>query len=114
MPLPLTALALAAQLVVAVADKVPEFDIHPTCRVGAGSAVVVRPNVDACLGTEAKARDQLLQEWDTFAAADKTRCSRMIDAGGPPSYVELLTCMEMARDARKIPAENTGIAPRSR
>jgi hypothetical protein len=114
MPLPLTALALATQLIVATADKVPDLDMGPTCRAGANSGIVVRPNIDGCLGSEAKARDQLVRDWATFAAADKTRCVEMTKMGGPPSYVELLTCMEMAAGARKIPDENTGIAPRRR
>jgi hypothetical protein len=39
----------------------------------------------------------------------------MVHMGGPPTYVELLTCLEMAEQTRKLPAEeNLGIAPISR
>jgi hypothetical protein len=32
--------------------------------------------------------------------------------GGPPSYIEVLTCFELARDARKLPKDdNTGLSP---
>ena len=31
--------------------------------------------------------------------------------GGPPSYIEVLTCLELARDARKLPKDdNTGLS----
>lgn len=114
MLVPLTTLAVAGQLVVAAADKIPDVDMRRTCRVGGKSDIGARPNREACLDTEAKARRQLAADWDKFAAADRRRCIETTRAGGPPSYVEMLTCMEMARDARDLPGGNTGIAPASR
>ena len=37
--------------------------------------------------------------------ADQQRCVRLTTLGGSPSYVEVLTCLEMARDSSTIPNE---------
>jgi hypothetical protein len=34
--------------------------------------------------------------------ADKTDCVTLENSGGPASYVELLSCLEIMRDARSI------------
>ena len=64
-----------------------------------------------CLRSEHEARDQLARQWGEFAPADKTRCVGKTHMGGPPSYIEVLTCLELARDARKLPKDdNTGLS----
>ena len=45
---------------------------------------------------------QLEKEWSTFTTADKTDCVSLANTGGESSYTELITCMEMARDVRKL------------
>lgn len=59
-----------------------------------------RQATESCLRSEEQARDLLVKSWDEIAAGDKTGCSRLVRTGGQPSYVELLSCVEMARDAR--------------
>ena len=106
-----TTFALAVSLVAAAAQEAPRFDAAPGCRAGANSGVKTRPDIDACLRSEHEARDQLTRQWGEFAAADKTRCVGKTHMGGPPSYIEVLTCLELARDARKLPKDdNTGLA----
>jgi hypothetical protein len=56
----------------------------------------------ACLGDETTAQDTLKQNWPKYAASDKNDCVGMVTTGGPPSYVELLSCVEILRDARNI------------
>jgi hypothetical protein len=114
MLLPFAALSLGVQLFVAAADRVPDFDVRPSCRGGALSGASLRQDIDACVSGEHAARDQVANEWAQFAPVDKVRCVEMTNTGGPPSYVELLTCLEMARDAKKIQQENTGSAPKRR
>jgi hypothetical protein len=41
-------------------------------------------------------------DWSKYAANDKTRCVGMTRTGAPASYVELLACLEIMRDARQI------------
>ena len=111
MRLVLAALSLTASLVVAMAQEVPRFDAAPGCRAGANTGVKAGPDIDGCVRSEHQARDQLARQWGEFAAPDKTRCVEKTHMGGPPSYIEVLTCLELARDARKLPKDdNTGLA----
>jgi hypothetical protein len=56
----------------------------------------------ACLADETTAQDTLKQNWSKYAASDKSDCVGMVKTGGPASYVELLSCVEILRDARNI------------
>jgi len=96
----LTALFLGTQMIVAVADEVPKLDITATCRAESTQAPA---STQACMKDEQSAHDQLLQEWANFASSDRVDCSQTTEAGGSSSYVELLTCLQLARDARKLP-----------
>ena len=61
---------------------------------------------EKCQEGERKAREQLVEDWEEFAGADRTRCSEMVSSiPGSGSYVELLSCLETAREARKLRRE---------
>jgi len=70
-----------------------------------------------CVQSEQATRDQLKKEWSTFTASDKNHCVALAKTGGEASYTELITCMEMARDVRKLHEDqqkkgsNTSSAP---
>jgi hypothetical protein len=100
--LPLSLLLVAIPLASAVADPVPAFDLHPTCRGSAATAGGGGSGLDVCLHSERSARDKLAQEWSEFSAADRSRCIQLTHMTRMPSYVQVLTCLEMARDARAI------------
>ncbi len=70
-------------------------------RLGAGLSIP-RRDKKACLGDETTAQDTLRQNWPKYAAGDKSDCIGMVTTGGPASYVELLSCVEILRDARNI------------
>ncbi len=80
-----------------VADTVPNFDIVRECRSEGGSTATL----ERCAADEAAARDQLQPQWTQFSPRDKTVCLRETSMDSTPSYVELLTCLEMARDVKK-------------
>ena len=65
-------------------------------------SVVLGRDKKACLGDETTAQDTLRQNWSKYAAADKSECIGIVTTGGPASYVELLSCVEILRDARNI------------
>ena len=88
---------LASLPLTPVADTVPKFDIVKECQSEGGS----RAMLDHCASDEAEARDQLKSLWNQSSAADKTTCLRETSMDGTRSYVELLTCLEMARDVKK-------------
>jgi len=100
--LPLPAAIVAAPLIIGVADGVPSFDVKPTCS-GATAGDGGR-GPDVCIRTELSTRDQLAKEWAQFPAADRTRCVQLTNMTHMPSYVQVLTCLEMARDARQLEA----------
>jgi hypothetical protein len=82
---------------------VPTYDVSRTCSAEAAVAPELK---GGCMADEQGARNQLSAEWGQYAAADKTNCSQSAGAsGGIRSYVELLTCLQTARDARKLPPE---------
>jgi hypothetical protein len=97
----LTAVAatLVATAALAAADRVPAFNVEPICRDVARRAAPVG-TMDTCMRNEQAARDELVHEWARFAPADKSHCLALSTLGGEPTYTELLTCLEVARDAR--------------
>ena len=80
---------------VAVSETVPQFDIVKECHFEGGSTV----EVDRCSEDEGAALRDLQQDWIQFAGSDKRNCTVEATTSGFASYVELLTCLEMARDA---------------
>jgi hypothetical protein len=75
------------------ADGFPEFKVD-SCRQAEESGSASR-NAQACFQDEQKAKDTLKQNWTTYDSSQKSHCQRLLKAGGMPSYVELLTCVEM-------------------
>ncbi len=90
------ALMLASQLLL-VADKVPELKVEPSCKAATQAAGSANRNENACLQDEKAAKSALQKEWGQFSADQKAHCMRLLNAGGSPSYVELLTCAEMGK-----------------
>src|SRR6266481_3570298 len=86
--------------------EMPTIDIQKTCKAAAGVMVslmggtTTEQDVNACLDSEQKARDQIVKDRATYSSADKALCMRA-DVY-LPSYVEWLTCLEMERDVRKM------------
>jgi putative N-acetylmannosamine-6-phosphate epimerase len=86
---------------VSAADKVPDFNVEASCRDAASRAAPVG-TVDACMRKEREARVQLAGQWAEFTSGDKSHCLGLSTLGGMPTYTELLTCLELARDARNL------------
>jgi len=99
-------LALGAQLVLAVADGVPNLNVEQVCDGIAKQGGVtfhdpaIAQEKKNCLESEEVIRQQLVKQWSSFAPADKVSCVNESRMGGESSYTELLTCLEMARDVR--------------
>jgi hypothetical protein len=53
------------------------------------------------LEDERTAKDALAKDWSNFSPLARIQCVGMNRTGGPPSYVELLVCLEIMRDAGK-------------
>jgi hypothetical protein len=84
------------------AGGLPTLDVGPSCEAAGRGAVILGRNKEACLADETTAQDTLKQNWSKYVASDKSDCVGMVTTGGPASYVELLSCVEILRDARNI------------
>jgi hypothetical protein len=90
------------------ADDVPVLHVEQIChgivKQSGDSLSAGDPKVafSQCMDAEAKDRETLVKEWPTFAADDKRHCTAETTMGGESSYTELVTCLEMARDVRKL------------
>jgi len=93
------ALVLGLLTAITRADGPPKLDVGPTCNAAAGYAIADGRNKEACLADEHAAESTLGQNWSKYKAADKAQCIGTVNVGGPPSYVELLSCIEVLRDA---------------
>jgi len=109
------ALALGAQLMMpVVADGVPQLNVEQVCEGIAKQGGVtfhdpaIAQEKKNCLESEQAIHDELVKQWSSFTAADKTSCVNESKMGGESSYTELLTCLEMARDVRAMRNEQQG------
>jgi hypothetical protein len=107
--IPVTTLALVAQLTVAIADGVPHYNLEPLCRgIAQQGGMSLLPNQSGrkdyknCMTSETAVRRQLVKQWPTFKASNKANCIGENSAGGLPSYTGLLSCLQMAQDASKL------------
>ena len=104
-------LMLASQLIVTVADDVPNFNIERGCKIDSAAAFDPNAGLNAtikrCVDDEQEAKGQLQTQWSQFAASDKKMCIGLTtdDASTPPSYVELLTCLQGQQIVRKLPKD---------
>jgi hypothetical protein len=98
-------LMFGAHLTIAVADPVPTFNVEPSCRAAASGGLGIKQDLSVCIEDEKGAREQLVKEWGEFGSQDRSLCTRLSSTGGSPTYTELLVCLQMARDARKLPKE---------
>jgi hypothetical protein len=86
--------------------QVPVANIQATCK--AASAVTLglsgntdmQRDIDICVDSENRARQQLAKDWSSYVAADRTEC---VQTGVYlPSYIEWLTCLEMNKSVRQM------------
>jgi len=86
--------ALAFAAAPAAAAGPPQLDVSKTCNA---STDVAGREKKFCIDDEAAAKTFLVKAWSSYKPADVTRCTGIVQSGGPPSYVELQLCLEAAR-----------------
>jgi hypothetical protein len=92
---------MTAGIALAAVDGVPNFNVEPSCRAAAQQAASA-DYVTVCRKSEQRAHDEVARQWPQSTSADKAQCVPAAMAGGNPTYTELLTCLEMARDIRQL------------
>jgi hypothetical protein len=83
-------------------DKVPNFDVARSCQearayTGDDKDLAYR----GCMKDENDARAELARKWAHFKPGDRSDCVAQ-GAAPVPSYVELLTCLEMSEEAEAL------------
>ncbi|HEY4847524.1 MAG TPA: hypothetical protein VIH87_06960 [Methylocella sp.] len=83
-------------------DEVPHFDVARSCQearayTGDDKNLAYR----GCMKDENDARAELAQKWAHFKPGDRKDCVAQ-GAAPVPSYVELLTCLEMSEEAEAL------------
>ena len=97
--------SLFAALFLLAADNIPTFNAEPHCNMIAKRTGVAQ-DLEVCLQQEQTAKQQLAMQWTEFTPAEKSHCLQLSTLGGDPIYTELLTCLELARDARQLRERN--------
>jgi len=102
-PIVVAAAAAAFFAAAAQASEVPTLNVRPTCTpIGNDKSFPI--DTKRCLRSEQEARDQLKRDWANFPAADRSLCTQTAAMGGLPSYVALITCLDMKRNVATAPA----------
>jgi hypothetical protein len=83
-------------------DGVPRFDVARSCKeaqayTGDNKNLTYR----SCMTDENEARAELTRKWVQFKPGDRKDCIAQ-GAAPVPSYVELLTCLEMSEQAEAL------------
>jgi len=95
-----SAMGIAPQ--VAIADGPPNLDVSISCQTAGRGSIVVGRDMQACLNDEQTARDILTKDWNAYSERNRKICVDENRSGGPPSYVELLSCIEVMTEAAKL------------
>ena len=82
---------------------VPTYNIDAICRGASSMARLLETtapdNAQNCREDERSAREQLAGQWTQFDVADRIMCDGAAQSGAvEPTYTELMTCLEVARD----------------
>jgi len=96
----LALLFLAQATTTALAQDVPRFSMTSMCHTETKN--------DPCVQSEDRALVQLRKDWSPFPASARQPCIQEVSVGGPPSYTELLVCMQMAEWRKAQEPETTG------
>lgn len=120
----LFAIVLSSNFVVAIADNVPRYDVAPGClgaakqlegRLGSDTSnLSVQESAARCMKTEEEARTKLVAVWPEVEGADRSACIGSTSSGGRPSYVELLVCLGVKQEVRKLRSNPTATTPPDR
>jgi hypothetical protein len=83
------------------ANTVPKLDVKSSCRAASTYGDDKNLAYKGCMEDETQAYNQLVQKWSHFKPADRADCVGQV-ANLIPSYVEVLTCLEMDDDLKSI------------
>lgn len=97
---------IGGQLAIPVSDHVPKLNVEATCKatVAADKAMglALPQSYEDCMRDENDAQQQLNSVWLSNSNDIRNQCEGEATAAGSDSYVDLLTCMQMADAAKSL------------
>src|SRR3954466_13407342 len=87
----------------ATAQQLPRYNIEATCRMAQALTPQDLDPVQGCIRDETEAERQLKTLWTGTVAAHRDACAAETQVEGPPSYVDVLTCLQMYQGAASNP-----------
>ena len=105
-------------VVIPVEDRVPVIDVEATCKATAATdramGLDLSQSVENCMRDENAAREQLAAAWSAYSASVRETCWQEATDVGTGSYVDLLTCLQMADPSKLSPTPVLRGASRNR
>ena len=99
----LAAAILTLGVCAAVAQDVPTLNVEVLCKAEREQAPGLSEN---CMSEQKQARQDLVRQWAQFAPANRKRCLELVRSiPGYESYIELLTCLQMNKEAKELPKQ---------
>ncbi len=91
----------------------PRFNVAPGCKAAAAineaMDLSLGQNYQTCIDDEEAARQQLVQSWSSFTPQDQARCVGQTQINAMPSYVEVMTCLQVtAKSAARPTGRKSG------
>ena len=106
--------ALGFSISSARSDQYPVLNVAPLCHALTDRSSLqlgIRDvSFDDCMKAEQNDRQTMINEWSTFFQQTTGGVSEAT-MGGESSYTDILTCLEMARDVRKLHSEAANSSP---
>jgi len=96
----LLSLALLGNQTVLVSDRVPQLNVEASCKETTATdksmGLALPQSFESCMNDETAAQKQLVTLWPANPGSVRDQCEGEAVAGGIQSYVDLLTCIQMA------------------
>jgi hypothetical protein len=86
--------------------SLPKLDLRATCRRAQPLVAGEEDAYQSCLTDEVGAQKELSHKWFSFRAEARAICTRETQIGGDPSFVELITCLELDQQATQSRTNN--------
>jgi hypothetical protein len=91
-------------LMTPVSDRVPELNVDALCKARSAEDKLMRfpelQSVADCVHEETDAKQNLRTLWGTTPGSIRARCESDAVALGTRTYLDLLTCIQMADDVK--------------
>lgn len=100
-------LVIVAALITALpAHAQPKWDSQKSCEASyAADTSTGRERIPRCVADEKQASDELTSNWAKYPVRERDHCQQLATLGGTPSYVEMLTCLQIARETQTLPTD---------